>query len=85
LELPPKLGGKMPRIGKIVDAENPTYLLDKNRGFSRIPTVSGNYLEVRNLKFLNRDAYDANFCEFRYKGESFRVQKDELLAMLQYV
>lgn len=75
----------MPRTGKIVDVSNPSYLLDKNRGFFRIPTVSGDYLEMHNLKYKNRDAYNANYCEFTFKGETLRVQIDELRAGLQYV
>jgi hypothetical protein len=73
------------RQGKIVDVNNPAYLLDKNKGVFRVPTLNGEYFEVRNLKFKNRDAYDANYFELRVGDKAYRVQKDELLAGLQYV
>jgi hypothetical protein len=73
------------RQGKIVDVDNPTYLLDKNKGTFRVPIMGGEYFEVQNLKFKNRDAYDANYFDLKVGGKVYRIQKDELLAGLQYV
>lgn len=73
------------RQGKIVDVTNPTYLLDKNRGSFRVPILNNGYFEIQNLKFKNREAYDANYFDLKIGDEVYRIQKDELLAGLQYV
>lgn len=73
------------RTGKIVDIGNPIYLLDKNRGFLRIPTTSGEWIEVRNLKFKNREAYDLNYFEVKIGDLTTRIQKDELMEALTWV
>lgn len=72
------------RRGKLVDIENdPIYLLDKNRGICRIPMMGG-YITVRNLKHINRDAYDANYFELEIENKRYRIQRDELESAMRY-
>lgn len=73
------------RRGTNINIEDPIYLLDKNRGFLRIPTTNGDWLELRNLKFKNREAFDLNYFEINLGGKVTRIQKDELLEALSFV
>lgn len=75
----------MARQGKNVDINDPLYLLDKNRGEVRIPSLGGEWIQLCNLKFKNRTAYDANYFEMKFEGKVLRVQKDELMEALAYV
>lgn len=75
----------MSRQGMNVNIDDPIYLLDKNRGYFRIKTVQGKSLVVKSLKHDSREAYDANYFALVIDGKVHRVQKDELLAGLQYV
>jgi hypothetical protein len=76
----------MPRIGKLVNIENPLYALDRNRGSLRIPSHNGKgEIWIHSLKFRNKDAYDNHIFEIQIGEEKIRIHKDELLAGLQYV
>ena len=77
----------MARIGKKVNIEDPIYALDKNKGYVRIPVFNGDvkYITIGNLKFKNRYAYDHNIFELQIENKIYRLNKDELLAGLQYV
>lgn len=74
------------RNGKLVNENDPIYLLDKNKGFCRIPTLTPcEWLEVQNLKFANREAYDNNYFDLKVGKKTYRVQKDDLEMALKYV
>jgi hypothetical protein len=75
----------MARIGKKVNPEDPIYLLDKKRGVFNVPIVGGGSLVVRNLKYINRDAFDANYFEIEVDGNKYRLNRDELEEGLRYV
>lgn len=75
----------MSRQGKIVNIENPEYAFDKNRGYVRIPTMEGGRLAVQSLKYTNRYAYDQHVFELIIDDKKVRINKDDLLAGLQYV
>lgn len=75
----------MSRQGMNVNVNDPIYLLDKNRGYFRVKTVRGKSLVVKSLKHDCREAYNANYFSLVIDGKEHRIQKDELLAGLQYV
>lgn len=75
----------MSRQGIYVNVEDPIYMLDKNRGYFRMRSYNGGYVTLESLKHINRDAYDANYFDLIVDGKKYRIQKDELLAGLQYV
>lgn len=75
------------RNGKIV-GEDPWFVVDRNRGFYRIPVYAGTThtpVEVRNLKFTNREAWGDNLMELRVGHEVVRIQKDELRKVMEWV
>lgn len=75
------------RKGKYVNLEDPIYLLDKQRGSLRLPTYSGDvpFIELRNLKFKNRQAFDENLFELRIGEIVIRIHKDELSEAQRYI
>jgi len=77
----------MARKGKIVNITDPVYLLDKNRGFMRIPVYSpaGEYLEFQNLKFKNLEAWENNYFDIKINGKEYRIHRDDMYAALNYV
>jgi hypothetical protein len=77
----------MARKGKRVNTEDPIYLLDKNRGFLRIPVypASNGYIEFRSLKHTNREAFDNNYFDLKVGDEVYRLHRDEIQEALTYV
>lgn len=88
-ELLPQLSAReyMARKGKRVNIEDPIYLLDKNRGFLRIPVypASNGYIEFRSLKHTNREAFDNNYFDLKVGDEVYRLHRDEIQEALTYV
>ena len=88
-ELLPQLSAReyMARKGKRINTEDPIYLLDKNRGFLRIPVypASNGYIEFRSLKHTNREAFDNNYFDLKVGDEVYRLHRDEIQEALTYV